>query len=202
MQRGSELLRGRRGAGEADARIPRRRVAALVLATTALFASSASIGAQEPGDPSARLTGTWSNHAGDGGRAAIERGVEAGIEDLFALGKPTARSRLLESNPPIPTLHIEVASGRVRVDLGHGRNTAAAPGAWQPARSAGGDAIRIRYTMTSDGVLILDSVSDGGSGRHTFRVSEDGNTLRHSVRVESSRLPDDIRYTLTYRRTP
>ncbi len=37
------------------------------------------------------------------------------------------------------------------------------------------DAIRIRYTMTSDGVLILDSVSDGGSGRHTFRVSEDGS---------------------------
>lgn len=191
MRRGSDRLRGRRGAR-----------GAIALGAAALLASSASLGAQDAADPTARFTGTWTNQAADGGRGAIERGVEAGIDGLFALGKPTARSRLNAANPPIPTLHIEASAGRVRVDLGHGRNTAAAPGAWQAARSAAGDAIRVRYTWTSDGVLILDSVSDGGSGRHTFRVAEDGSTLRQSVRVESSRLPNDIRYTLTYRRTP
>jgi hypothetical protein len=148
------------------------------------------------------LNGDWTNTATDQGRAAIERGVDQAIADMFGLARPTARSRLKASNPPIAKLALSIAPGRIRIDLGHGRDTEAAPSSWQPAKSATGDKIRVRYSVLSERLLKMESTSDGGTGRHTFQLSDNGNQLKHEVRIESSHLPKDVRYVLTYRRAP
>jgi len=148
------------------------------------------------------LSGNWTNTAADQGRAAIERSVDQAIADMFGLARPTARSRLKASNPPIAKLAISIAPGRIRVDLGHGRDAAAAPSSWQPAKSVTGDEIRVRYSALSERLLKMESTSDGGSGRHTFQLSDNGSQLKHEVRIESSHLPKDVRYVLNYRRAP
>jgi len=152
-------------------------------------------------EPSPDLSGTYRNVASDRGRSTIEAAVNRGIEDLFALARPTARSRLLESNPPIETVEIDHDPDRIRIDLGHGRDAALRPGAWGPGHSADGTTVRLRYTEISQGIK-MESRSDGGAARHVFALSPDGTTLRQSVRIESSHLPDDIHYALTYRRIP
>ncbi|HVZ33775.1 MAG TPA: hypothetical protein VG963_15190 [Polyangiaceae bacterium] len=176
-------------------RLPRLEYGLLALSVCALTGQGGS-------EAEARFNGAWVNAASDQGRAEIEQAVDRSIHDMFALAKPTARSRLLAANPAIDKLEIAIADQTVRVNLGHGRDTRAAQGAWQNAKSATGDPVRIRYTLTPAGVLKMESLSDGGSGRHTFRVLDDGKMLRHEVRIESSHLPEPVRYQLDYRRAP
>lgn len=172
-------------------------VCAVLFAVALAFSVS---GAAAPMDTAARLTGTWTNAASDQGLSDIKQGIERGIVGLFALGKPTARSRLLEANPPIATLELVVTERSIRVNFGGGRNTGAAPLVWTNAKSAAGEPIRIRYSVAADGVLKMESLGKRGTARHTFLVSHDGNRLRQDVKVESARLPNDVRYTLGYRR--
>lgn len=175
---------------------------ALALCCIAALGWTAAYAATDGARGVSTLTGKWTNVAADHGRSAIERGVEQAIADMFALARPTARSRLLESNPPIPGVELAVDADRVRVDLGRGRNTSAAPNTWKAAKSVTGDAIRIRYTQLGERGLKMESQSEGGSARHVFQLSEDGSQLKHDVRIESSHLPQDVRYQLNYRRSP
>jgi hypothetical protein len=173
--------------------------------SAALFACAlafAARGAAELPDSGDHLTGTWTNAASDRGLSGIKQGIEEGLAGLFGLGKRVARSRLLEANPPIATLELAVTDQRIRVNLGRGRNTGAAPQVWTKATSAAGDPIKIRYSIAADGVLNMESMGARGAAHHTFLVSHDGNRLRQDVTVESSRLPNDIRYSLEYRRKP
>lgn len=189
-----------RGVSQARERSRRRWTLAVVaLLVCALPVPALGTGGGE-GEP--ELSGTYRNTADDHGRRTIEAAVERAIEDLFALARPTARSRLLESNPPIPTVEIAVRPGAIRVDLGSGRDNTLARATWGRGRSADGTTIRLRYTLTSSGTLKMESRTDGGSARHLFSLSGDGRTLRHAVRIQSSHLPDDVRYSLTYRRVP
>jgi hypothetical protein len=149
-----------------------------------------------------RLSATWTNTATDHGLDSIKRGIEQGIHGLFVLGKPTARSRLLKANPTIASLEIVVSAQHIRVNLGHGRNVGAAPLVWTQAQSATGAPIRVRYSVTGEGVLKMEGLGESGTARHTFRTSPDGGRLRHDVKVESSRLPNVVRYALEYRRKP
>ena len=149
-------------------------------------------------DPS----GTYRSVAGDHGRSAIEAAVERGIDGLFALARPTARRRLLASNPPVETVVIDVAADTIRIDLGGARDANLPPAAWRPGRGADGSAVQLRFTLLAQGTLKMESRAEGGSARHLFTASADGATLRHAVRIESSHLPDDIRYSLDYRRMP
>jgi hypothetical protein len=174
---------------------------ALALGCASLLTWPAPLGAVDAATGAAeRLTGSWVNVAADQGKARIEAGVEQAIDDLFVLGKPMARSRLREANPPIARLELAVSARSIRVNLGRGRNTAAPPLVWADGKNATGEPIRIRYSLTPDGVLKMESIADGGTARHTFRASDDGRQLRHEVKMESSRLPDDVRYPLEYRR--
>lgn len=179
-------------------RFPLQRATLLVAATFgALLLSPPSSGADEG---AAAFNGRWTNVAGDGGRRAIERGIERGIEDMFALARPTARSRLGESNPPIQRVELEITGTSIRYDIGSGRSGSQAQGGWHRGRTATGDAIQVRFTLMASGVLKMETRTDGGSARHVFRLSDDGSQLSHDVRIHSSHLPDDVRYTLTYRR--
>jgi hypothetical protein len=161
-----------------------------------------ALAAVESVESASLLSGTWTNSAQDRGRAAIEHGVDQAIADMFVLARPTARSRLLEANPPIARLEVRIEAGKISVDLGHGRNTKAAPNTWQPSKSVTGDPVRIRYSLLGERGLKMESVGDQGTGRHTFQLSADNSQLKHEVRIESPHLPNDVRYSLTYRRMP
>ncbi len=179
-------------------RVPSRRARLLLALALGLSLLTPLESSADEGVSS--LNGTWANTAGDGGRHAIERGIERGIEDMFAMARPTARSRLRSANPPVPRIELEVAGTQVRYDIGSGRHGRQSQGGWHAGRTATGATVQVRLTMMPSGVLKMETRSDGGSARHIFQLSEDGSRLSHRVRIHSSHLPDDIRYTLTYRR--
>ena len=52
----------------------------------------------------------------------------------------------------------------------------------------------------SRGRLRFNERYDEGRTYHTLSLSEDGRTLRISIRITHPRLPDDVRYILTYQR--
>ncbi len=151
-------------------------------------------------DESARFAGTWINTARDRGRSAIERGIEAAIDDMFALAKPRARRRLTASNPPVRRVVLAIAGSDVRYDLGHGRRGRQPLGEWRRGQTATGDSVQVRVTQLSAEVLKLEMQAHQGGARHVFRASRDGRRLTQDVRIHSSHLPEDVRYRLVYRR--
>jgi len=187
------------------ASVPSGRSVGVPLVYAALFALTLAFGARGAAEPSPaadQLSGTWTNAASDRGLSGIKQGIEEGLAGLFGLGKRVARSRLLEANPPIATLELAITDQSIRVNFGGGRNTGAAPLVWAKSTSAAGDPIKIRYSIAADGVLNMESLGERGAAHHAFFVSHDGDRLRQDVKVESSRLPNDIRYSLEYRRKP
>jgi hypothetical protein len=71
-----------------------------------------------------------------------------------------------------------------------------APGNWH-----GPDNADYRIVQRVEGDSIVQEVGNSdGTRRNVFRVSPDGHTLTMSVRVTSSRLPQALEYSLTYRR--
>jgi hypothetical protein len=72
-------------------------------------------------------------------------------------------------------------------------------GDWHPAQGANDETGTARCSFTR-GQLRFNERYDDGRSNHALALSEDGRTLRMAVRISHPRLPDDVRYRLTYRR--
>ena len=62
-----------------------------------------------------------------------------------------------------------------------------------------GDPIRVAMSYRS-GRLIEREVHGQGDRRNVLTLSPDGDRLRMAAQIGSDQLPDDVRYSLTYRR--
>ena len=63
-----------------------------------------------------------------------------------------------------------------------------------------GDMIKLSQQITADDRLTQTFVADNGGQTILYTGSPDGKTLSVSHTIRSSRLPKDVRWTLTYQR--
>jgi hypothetical protein len=139
-------------------------------------------------------------YAGD---AQERKGVDAGIEEVVSemsfIAAGVARRKLKAANG-IPE-HVTISRDGEEVTIALDDRTYTAPFDGAPVEVTGitGDTLKMRLVV-KEGKLEQRFVGDDGGRVNTFTPG-DGGKMQLSVRVFSERLPGDVRYALTYRKT-
>ncbi len=127
----------------------------------------------------------------------IGQAIERAVADMGPLRRRIAESRLKAKNPAVDSLAIDLNDRRARIRYG--------PDIFDIRRghlgsltTPDGETARARAELDG-GRLIVDWYNDDGHRQDTF--SQEGDTLRFSVRITSDRLPAPMRYQLRYRAT-
>jgi len=139
------------------------------------------------------------NHAKQ--KKKLEAAINAATEDMFPGIRGIARSRLSESNPAAAKVEITTSGGFIKINqVGFRSVTAPSNGVAIPWRTKHGDKTKVSHKMVNG--KLVQRMLVGESGReNTFSLSADGTTLTVSTRIWDKRLPKDVKYKLTYRRT-
>ncbi len=143
------------------------------------------------------LAGAYRNVEPDGGRATIEEQTDEGLSEARRVLRAMARPRILENNPPVRRLIIEIENGEARVTYEGGRSYHAPIGG--PAveqRAPDGGRVRVRYVADGDALVEIAEESRG-SGR--IRYERRGDELVVRTLIESSKLPAPIRFMMRFR---
>lgn len=145
----------------------------------------------------ARFEGTFDNPAPDDGAAAIERAITEGIADMNAMRRLIAQRRLVENNPPIPSVSVSREGRRIIVDYARGRrHTTPGLGRWVPSRAPDGGRVEVSHRV-DDGRLVQAFRERNGGAEHVFSLSEDGARLEMTATITSPHIPRPISYALT-----
>ena len=175
--------------------------AAAILSLAALVALPASA-IDHPGrEDLGRFIGSFGYVDGARDRRSWEEGVQRTVSSLNVMIRGFAEGRIRESVRPERRIAFEPSDGdrvRVRFDdwasppmsLSGGQRQATV---WQ------GNATRLSVRLRGER-LTVRSAAEPGTRESFFTLSPDNAYLFMQVRVSSSRLPESIRYTLTYRR--
>jgi hypothetical protein len=140
------------------------------------------------------------------GRPAERQGLETAIDEvadqLNVFIREIARGEMRRRIQPEDSVRIRVMD-ETTVALGYGDwgpvELSLGPGG-QRVRGPTGDMQRVSLAFER-GRLIHRERQGEGERTNVFSLSPDGRRLRMSSRIASDRLPDDIRYRLSFRRT-
>lgn len=133
-------------------------------------------------------------------KAKIDAAIDAATEDMFPGIRGIARSRIRDGNKAWPRTEITVAGKFIKIEqVGHRAVTAPSNGVAVPVRSKHGDRAKVTHKLEG-GKLVQKLVADEGGRSNTYKLSQDGKTLKVTVRIWSKRLPEDVVYHLTYER--
>ncbi len=144
------------------------------------------------------LEGTYRNEAPDGGRATIEAATRAALEDARRIVRFFAKTRILDNNPAFDQLAIRRRGREVEVAYGDVR-TYRAPLGGTPVkqRSPDGHEVAVSYALHGS-TLVERAEADKGYAVTTYRV--EGGELVMATTIESSHLPEPVRFVLRFRR--
>lgn len=166
------------------------------LASVLVLVSAAS-SAHAEGGPRA-WSGKFTYAGGEPQKEAIRRAIEKATADMGPLTRHIARLRLSQETKPDPRLRIVVDDHSVGVAA---KSMWRSPldGSVRVVRDSDGDAYRISqrferdrlFQMIRDESLVIQNV---------FALSPDGKALDIHVRVTHDRIPEPLRYRLSYRR--
>ncbi len=169
------------------------------IATTAaagLFLFGVLAVARSQGPAAASLEGVYLNVEEDGGRATIARKTDEGLRDARRVVRSMARPRILESNPPVRRLVIEIDGGEARVTY-EGERSYHAPigGPAVEQRAPDGSKVNVRYEL--DGSTLVE-IAEASRGSGVIRYSRRGDDLVVQTVIEARQLPEPIRFTLRF----
>jgi len=157
-------------------------------------------------DPSAATasqsqTQTFAYAGGETGRREIEAAIDLATEDMNILIRGIARRKLREANQIIPQLSFALSSERLDVRYIEGR-WISAPADGTPVRWTDqyGEEISVQHTRRGN-TVVQRMQGEGGKRRNVYSFDEQGHTLTMDVTIESSRLPEPVRYRVRYRQT-
>jgi len=130
-----------------------------------------------------------------------EQGIDHVVDQLNIFIREIARGEMRRRIPPEGRVTFRVESetavqlsiddwGPHRFELG------ASP---RRVRGPEGDDVRVRLAFQR-GRLVHRQVHSGGNRLNTYSLNGDGSRLTLNATIGSDRLPDDIRYRLTFRR--
>lgn len=163
--------------------------------------SPPTAGAPVPAELSQRFAGTYVYAGGDEERAAVARAIDRAVEDMSFLTRGIARSALMERAAirESYTIFFDEA-GRVAV-LSPGELPEVSPANGTPVQVVNrlGDESELTQQFI-DGVLVQRGRTADGGGSTAFELQPDGETLLVHRTMESSKLSQPVKYTLTYRK--
>lgn len=145
-----------------------------------------------------RLTGEWGFTGGTEERGRLAEEIDGLVEQMSVVTRGIARSRLTTANVIPEQVTITRSGDQLTIVFDGQSYTAALDGAPVEVTGATGEALTMRLRSTPDGIEQRFTGEDGGRA-NVFLPREDGG-MQISVRVFSERLPDDLRYVLTYGR--
>ena len=160
-------------------------------------------GASTPVSPELRhrYSGTFVYAGGEKERAAVAAAVEQAVKEMSFLTRGFARSALLERAAPRESYRIFFdEAGRVGV-LSPGELPEVSPPDGTPVRVVNrfGDESELSQEFI-DGKLVQRGRTSDGGGSTVFELQPDSVALLVHRTMESSKLSQPVRYTLTYRR--
>lgn len=145
-----------------------------------------------------RFNGTWRYaESAQRGRDIIERAVVRAVHGMNFITQPIATGRLRGKNPLVQRIEINLTATNARVVFDGSRTYRGALDAWTP-HTFDGETLNVQFRQRGDALVQLFR-SDGGSRRNVYRLMPNG-TMRLEVTLQSSSLPRNMTYTLTYRR--
>jgi len=184
----------------------------VLLTTIALVPAVTRAEAPSPPPPSAapspaaaalreRFAGTFLYVGGEKEIAARNAAIEKATESMFFAIRGTARSKLRDSTEVKLSVRFAFGSGNISV-FTPGEAAAVSPERGTPAayKASSGTPMQLTQRLTPDGKIEQIFVSDSGTRSVVFALSADGLTLSAVHTLSSSKLPQPVRYTLTYRR--
>jgi hypothetical protein len=142
--------------------------------------------------------GTYRYAGGQSQREALSREIDRVADQLGFFIRGIARGRMHNEIRPEQKISIARDGGEVTFQFDD-RPPIVCDGGWHPAVGANDETGTGRCTFTR-GQLRYNERYDDGRSNHALALSGDGRTLRMAVRISHPRLPDDVRYRLTYRR--
>jgi hypothetical protein len=149
-----------------------------------------------------RFVGTYTFSGGDKERKGIDAAIDRAISGLFFVEKPFAISQLHAKTAVKNSVGFSFANGKV-TSTASDASPAVSPddGTLAPYK-VDGENLRISQTVNAAGHLIQIFSSPQGSRTNDYTLSADAKTLTMTVTLASSRLPQPVRYALTYSRNP
>lgn len=142
--------------------------------------------------------GTYRFSGGRAQRQALTREIDRVADQFGFLARGIARRRMHGEIRPEQTIEVARDGGEVSFRFDD-RPRITCDGAWHPALGANEEVGTAKCSFTR-GQLRFNERYDDGRANHALALSDDGRTLRMAVRISHPRLPDDIRYRLSYRR--
>jgi hypothetical protein len=171
------------------------RISLLSVLILAFFASSMGVSADEFPDA---LYGSYRFSGGSAERRAFSDEIDRVADQFGFVARGFARRRmhgdiLIENGVTIADRDGEPT---FRFD---DRRSIVCDGTWQTVDGSG-DETGTGKCLFRNGRLHFDERFEDTRTFHVFTLSRDARTLRMSARLENPRLPDTLRYRLTYRR--
>lgn len=157
--------------------------------------------APPPAGSRERFAGTFLYIGGEKEVAARNAAIEKATEDMFFAIRGTARSKLRDRTEVKASVRFAFGSGNISV-VTPGEAAAVSPerGTAVAYQASNGTPLQLSQRLTRDGKIEQFFVSDSGTRSVVFALSTDGVTLSVVHTLTSSKLPQPVRYTLTYRR--
>ncbi len=153
-----------------------------------------------PPPPQARLVGTYRYAGGSSQRQRLKDAIDSAVQQLNALIRGIGRRRLNESNQIRDQIKISVDGDKVTTTFTPGGTLTTTLGAPAiPWTTDTGNAVKAKAKMVK-GRLVQDFKSEDGARRSVYTLDKSGDTLTLSVTISSDRLPEPLKYALTYKR--
>lgn len=130
----------------------------------------------------------------------IEKGIEKGIDDMNFITRPIARGKLKDANIAFKTIKIKFSGEKVSIQ--HDSRTAvSAPTDGSKVSWKREDGAKFKVTQKVSETKITQ-VFRGENGKKTliYKFNKDFTEMWVSVRVDSPKLPEPVRYTMKYKR--
>lgn len=163
-----------------------------------IVAMSASAVAQEA-DPAAQFTGTFKYAGGQKQKASLVTAIEAATDDMNFIVRPIARSRLKDTQYAYKKLTISISGGKVSISRDGAKPIVTTNGGsvmWTRE-----DDSKFKVTQKLSGNKLTQSyVAEEGSRYNTFILNKSGEVMTMRVKVVSPKLPQPLKYSLTYKK--
>ncbi|HET6583954.1 MAG TPA: hypothetical protein VFG69_10905 [Nannocystaceae bacterium] len=143
------------------------------------------------------LTGDYRYSGGSSQRNSVASAIDDVADDMNALTRGVARSRLTKANKIPAHLEITTDGTTITVRLDGKAYTAKLGGSAVKIRDQG-QSSRLRYELRGDSLYMF---LDGADGDRTnvFTPRDDGKGVTMRVTMKSPKLPDTLGYRLSYR---
>jgi hypothetical protein len=136
-------------------------------------------------------------------RAALEKAVDAGAQQVTWALRKIARGRLTETTKPYVSISMTIKADQIVFER-NGTNpiTARTDGKAVKWKREDGKEYLVAFAVEADGVLKQTFTADDGVRENRFTLSPDGRILTMQASVSSKKLRQPVVFSLEYMREP